>query len=178
MFRDRLLVVSLVVAICGFGLFQLSSISAMYVLQRIDTGQGTFLVAHGENSTLYFSAIHGQTPHLVFHFHSGSSVDYTIFKYNYVQGPYGNQYYQYRVANGTATTTNGNVYLPLVYVDTTYLVNMTATGQAAQNVTVTAYSEFYLYQPFQYPAEIAGLLVMLAGIIMTAVRLTVIFSPR
>ena len=177
MLNDRLLVVAIALALLGLAIFQLSSLSGRNQLQRIPTGGGTFLLANDKNSTVQFSAIHGETPHLVFSIKNGTEFSYVIYQYNNVQGPYGSEYFQFPVSSGIANSTDPNIYLPITYVDATYFINMTAVGNTHPIVSITAYSEFEMYQPFQFPAEIAGLLIMLTGIIMVAARLSVIFSP-
>lgn len=176
MLNDRLLVVAIALSLLGLAIFQLSALSAKNELQRVPTGGGTFILTQDRNSTVLFSAIHGETPHLAFSISNGTEFNYIIYQYNYVQGPYGSGYYQFPVKSGVVDSSNPNIYLPATYVDTTFFINMTASGNTHPNVSVTAYSEFYMYQPFQFPAEIAGMLLMLTGIIMVAARLTVIFS--
>ncbi len=175
---DRLLVIAVALAIIGLAIFQLSALYGRNQLERVPTGGGSYLLTQDNNSTAYFSAIHGETPHLVFSIKNGTEFNYVIFQYKYYPGPKGlEEYVQYQVSKGVLNSANPNVYLSTVYTDSAYFINMTAIGNTHPTVSMTAYSEFITHQGFQLPAEIAGLLIMLTGIIMVTTRLTVIFSP-
>lgn len=178
LFRDLPFVIAVIIIVSGVLLFQLSSLSANNVLQHLRTGGGTYDAMQGQNFTVYFSTPHSEWSHLIFSLSSGTVLKYTIFKYNLVETMYGTQYFQFKVDEGTVNSTYNSVYLPVTYIDATYYANVTILHGPSQTVSVKAYAEFYLYQPFQYPAEISGVVITVAGLIMMSVRLTQKFSSK
>ncbi len=173
---DRLFMVGMTVAVAGLLIFQASSLYSRSVLERVNAGGGNFDLAPGVTGTAYFSVMHGERAHLIFQMPAGTGITYTIYIYNMVDTIYGQRMFQYPVQSGSGAGSVVNVYMPGSYVDATYFVNFTVArpGPSAlpMSVSVTAYSEFYMVQPFQYQAEIAGLILLAAGVIVVAARLS------
>lgn len=178
MLTDRWFAVSIAVIACGFILFEVSLMYPSNELQRIDSGGGTYYITGNSNSTVWFNTSHSLQSHLAFAIPAGVQVRYTVFTYSYLDTTGGTQYYQTKVVSGTVNSTDENVYLPVSYSDRAYFANLTLAAGSPQNITVQTYAEFYVKQPFVYPMEIAGLLTMVAGVVLAAVRLTYIGSTE
>lgn len=176
--RDLWIVISLVLIISGFLLFQVSSLYPRTVQQQISTGSGKFTVAPNQNYTVYFATLHGQSTHVVVDVPAGTVLGYTIYSYNYVATQFIVHYYQNKVAQGTVDSAHSNIYLPISYADTTFFINVTLASGPSQTVNVHAYSNFYQVQKFLVPAEVAGVVLMVSGIIVLAVRITDIHSVQ
>ena len=172
--RDRWLILSVIIVLLGLMLFELSSAWPMYELKRLDTASRSFIPSFTQNTTVYFSTPHGELGHLLFSIPQGELLSYSIYYYSYYQTQSGEHYYQREVMHGTVDATNESVYMPVLYTDSTYFVNLTLAKGAAGTVSLNAYAEFYTLQPVRYPLEIAGVLLLVAGIIGVAIRMTML----
>lgn len=170
--RDLWIVISLVLIISGFLLFQVSSLFPKTTLQEINTGSGAFKVSPNQTYTVYFATLHDQSTHIVVNVPPGTLLNYTIYSYNYVQTQFIVHYYQNKIIQGTVDSAHNNINMPVIYSDTTYFINVTLASGLSQNVTLHAYSDFYLVQKFLIPAEVAGVVLMVAGVVVLAVRIT------
>lgn len=179
--RDRWLAATLAVLILGLALFAISESSPRTVLQSYVTGKGSFTPVVGKNDTVYFATPHGQSTSVVLTMPQGSSLKYTIYSYikpSDLTFGYGKTYYQNEVMSGYVTSANGTIDIAPQYVDHNYFINVSLLNGQVANCSVTAYAQFYQVQQFQYPEEIAGIIVATAGIIALAVRMTIILNSR
>lgn len=174
--RDMWIVISLILIISGFLLFQVSSLYPKNVLQELNTGSGGFTVVPNQNYTVYFATLHGQSTHIVVSVPTGTVLGYTIYSYSYVSTQFIVHYYQNQVKQGTVDNANSNIYMPVNYADTTYFINITLASGPSQSVMVHAYSDFYQLQKFLIPVEVAGIVLMVSGVVVLAVRITEIQS--
>lgn len=175
--KDKWLITSIAILLVGVFLFQLSSISPRQVLESYVTGNATFEPHTGQNRTVYFATPYEQMTLINAKIPPGLVISYTIFWYKNVSDytiGIGKPYYQSEVMHGTLSHTNDTITLPTSYVDDTYFINATLLSGATQNVTLTAYAQFYQVQRFQYPEEISGVLLSGAGFVMLAARITML----
>ncbi|MEM3852653.1 MAG: hypothetical protein QXP70_06610 [Methanomassiliicoccales archaeon] len=170
--KDTIIIVFIFLLLAGITLFEVSSIFHYRQLIKINSGNGSFTIGHNQTVTVYFSILEGDITHVVVKTSQAMYMSYSIYTYAYVNTFYGSSYQQSLVANGNLNGTTSNIYLPVQYQDNNYFINLTLVSQGRAQVSVAAYAEFYIYQPFQIPLEIAGVSLMILSIVLIAVRAT------
>lgn len=174
--RDVWIVIALVLILAGFLLFQVSSLYPKTVLQQVNTGSGKFTVVANQTYTVFFVTLHGQSTSILFNVPSGTVLGYAIFSYSYFMVHQEIHYSQNLLTQGTVDSAHSSINLPIDYADSTNFINVTLVSGISQNVSLSAYSNIYQVQKFLFPEEIAGVVLMVAGIVVLSVRITEIQS--
>lgn len=171
--RDRILIVFILLMLIGIALFQISSLTPIRELAKIQTGSGSFTAYEGINRTVYFSNIGGDQSVVYVMAPSGTMYHYWIYTYAYLRNFAGVHYVQTLISQGTVSG-NLTYYLPLSYkyADLNFFINISIANTAEAPMSVNAFSEFYYVQPFQFPEEVAGLSLIIASIVGIAVSIT------